>query len=418
VQGTRIAAEPTPPARRALKLRARRLPELLGIDVPFGEAVGILERLGCEIVARDETSVDVLAPTHRTDLGREVDLVEEVIRVRGMDGVPAQLPAIRASRDVGGREELARRARDAAVAVGLSEAITYGFTSARALEVLGAPKPTVLLKNPLGEHHAVMRTTLLPGLLDAVANARRHGEREVREFTIGPVFLAPKSGGDGLPDEQLRLGVVLAGDRPGWLEKPQALDAWDAKGYAVAIAQRLGGTPAAIEAVPATREEAASLAPHLHPRGAAFLMLGSGTSRRRIGSFGPLHPDAVEALNLDGDLLVAEIDLEPFAAGPLLPEYAPIARFPASTRDIALILKDEVRAGEVESAVRAAAGPLAEGVRLFDRFVGGSIPAGSSSLAFRVVYRAGDRTLTDAEVDAAHANVVKSVGERFGATLR
>lgn len=421
VQGTRIEAEPTPPARRALKLRARRLPELLGIDVPFGEAVAILERLGCEIVARDEASVDVLAPTHRTDLGREVDLVEEVIRVRGMDSVPAQLPAIRASRDVGGREELARRARDAAVAVGLSEAITYGFTSARALEVLGAQKPTVLLKNPLGEHHAVMRTTLLPGLLDAVANARRHGEREVREFTIGPVFLAAKSGGDGLPDEQLRIGVVLAGDRPGWLEKPQPLDAWDAKGYAVAIAQRLGGTPAAIEAVPATREEAASLAPHLHPRGAAFLMLRSGTSRRRIGAFGPLHPDAVEAFGLETgtrDVLVAEIDLEPFVAGPLLPEYAPIARFPASTRDIALILKDEVRAGEVESAVRAAAGPLAEGVRLFDRFVGGSIPAGSSSLAFHVVYRAADRTLTDAEVDAAHANVVKSVGERFGATLR
>jgi phenylalanyl-tRNA synthetase beta chain len=421
VQGTRIEAEPTPPARRALELRARRLPELLGIDVPFSEAVAILERLGCAIVSRDDASVDVLAPTHRTDLGREIDLVEEVIRVRGMDSVPAQLPAIRASRDVGGREELARRARDAAVAVGLSEAITYGFTSARALEVLGAPKPTVLLKNPLGEHHAVMRTTLLPGLLDAVANARRHGEREVREFTIGPVFLAAKSGGDGLPDEQLRIGVVLAGDRPGWLEKPQSLDAWDAKGYAVAIAQRLGGTPAVVEAVPATREEVASLAPHLHPRGAAFLMLGSGTSRRRIGSFGPLHPDAVEALGLETgtrDVLVIEIDLEPFVAGPLLPEYAPIARFPASTRDIALIVKDEVRSGEVESAVRAAAGPLAEGVRLFDRFVGGTIPAGSSSLAFHVVYRAADRTLTDAEVDAAHANVVKSVGERFGATLR
>ena len=419
VQGTRIAGEPTPPERRALTLRARRLPELLGVDVPFGEAVSILERLGCEIVAKDEVSVDVLAPTHRTDLGREVDLVEEVIRVRGMDGVPAQLPAIRASRDVGGREELARRARDAAVAVGLSEAITYGFTSARALEVLGAPKPTVLLKNPLGEHHAVMRTTLLPGLLDAVANARRHGEREVREFTIGPVFLPAKSGGDGLPDEQLRIGVVLAGDRPGWLEKPQALDAWDAKGYAVAIAQRLGGTPAVIEVVPATREEAASAAPHLHPRGAAFLTLGP--SGRRIGSFGPLHPDAVEAFGLETgtrDVLVAEIDLEPFLVGPLLPQYAPIARFPASTRDIALVLKDEVRAGEIESAVRAAAGPLAEGVRLFDRFVGGSIPAGSSSLAFHVVYRAADRTLTDAEVDAAHANVVKSVGERFGATLR
>ncbi len=421
VQGTRIEAEPTPSARRALSLRARRLPELLGVDVPFAEAVAILGRLGCEIVAQTDASVDVLVPTHRADLGREVDLVEEVIRVRGIDTVPAQLPAIRASRDVGGHEELARRARDAAVSVGLSEAITYSFTSARALEILGAPKPTVLLKNPLGEHHAVMRTTLLPGLLDAVANARRHGEREVREFTIGPVFLEAKKDGDGLPDEQLRIGVVLAGDRPGWLEKPQPIDAWDAKGYALAIAQRLGGPPAVLEVVPATREEAASLAPHLHPRGAAFLMLGSGTSRRRIGSFGPLHPDVVEALGLETgtrDVMVAEIDIDPFVAGPLLPQYAAIPRFPASTRDIALVVKDEIRAGEVESAVRAAAGPLAEAVRLFDRFVGGPIPAGSSNLAFHIVYRAPDRTLTDAEVDAAHANVVKSVGERFGATLR
>jgi phenylalanyl-tRNA synthetase beta chain len=414
VQGTRISGEPTPPARRAITLRAHRLPELLGVDVPFAEAVAILERLGCTVVSKSDKSVDVLVPSHRPDLGREVDLVEEVIRVRGMDAVPAQLPAIRASRDVGGREELARRARDAAVAVGLSEAITYGFTSARALEVLGAPKATVILENPLGEHHGVMRTTLLPGLLDAVANARRQSEHEVREFTIGPVFLPTKAGGDGLPDEQLRIGFVLAGERPGWLEKPHALDAWDAKGYAVAIARRLSGTPAKVEAVPATREEAAAHAPHLHPRGAAFLHVGG----KRIGSFGPLHPDAAEALGLDAGVLVGELDLEPFVTGATLPQYAANARFPAATRDVALVVKDEVRAGEVETAVRAAAGPLAEGVQLFDRFVGGQIPAGSSSLAFHVVYRAADRTLTDAEVDAAHANVVKAVGEQFGATLR
>jgi phenylalanyl-tRNA synthetase beta chain len=101
-----------------------------------------------------------------------------------------------------------------------------------------------------------------------------------------------------------------------------------------------------------------------------------------------------------------------------LPKYTSIPRFPASTRDVALVVKDGILAGEVEGAVRAAAGPLAEGVRLFDRFVGGQIPTGFSSLAFHVVYRAPDRTLTDAEVDAAHANVVKAVGERFGATLR
>ncbi len=417
VQSTRIEAEATPPERRALKLRSHRLRDLLGIEIPFSEAVAILERLGFEIPVKNASACELLVPTHRPDITREVDLVEEVIRVRGMDTVPAELPAIRASRDVGGHEELARRARDAAVSVGLSEAITYAFTSAKSLDALGAPKPTVLLKNPLGEHHAVMRTTLLPGLLDAVANARRHGEREVREFTIGPVFLPAKptsEGGDGLPDEQLRIGVVLAGDRSAWLEKPQPLDAWDAKGFAMAIAQRLAGGSVAIEVVPASREETAKAAPHLHPRGAAFLHAGG----RRIGSFGPLHPDAIEALGLDGDVLVAEIDLEPFVAGPALPKFTAIPRFPASTRDVALVVKDGVMAGEVEGAVRAAAGPLAEGVRLFDRFVGGQIPAGFSSLAFHVVYRAPDRTLTDVEVDAAHANVVKAVGERFGATLR
>jgi phenylalanyl-tRNA synthetase beta chain len=259
-----------------------------------------------------------------------------------------------------------------------------------------------------------MRTTLLPGLLDAVANARRHGEREVREFTIGPVFLPAKEGGDGLPDERLHIAVVLAGDRPGWLEKAHAFDAWDAKGFAIAIAQRLAGGSVNVEVVPASREDAQRHAPHLHPRGAAFVNAGG----KRIGSFGPLHPDSLEALGLDGDVQVVELHLEPFVAGPALPKYAAIPRFPASTRDAAFTIKDGVKAGDVEAAVRAAAGPLAEGVKLFDRFVGGPIEAGSSSVAFHVVYRAPDRTLTDAEVDAAHANVVKAVTERFGATLR
>jgi phenylalanyl-tRNA synthetase beta chain len=117
-------------------------------------------------------------------------------------------------------------------------------------------------------------------------------------------------------------------------------------------------------------------------------------------------------------VLVGELDLDPFLGGPKLPAYSALPRFPASTRDIALVVKDGILAGEVEHAVREAAGALAEDVRIFDRFVGGQVPAGCSSLAFHVVYRAADRTLTDAEVDTAHANVVKTVGDRFGATLR
>lgn len=409
VQNARISGEPVAPERRVVPLRADRLHAILGVAVPFAEATAILERLGCDVTMKGEEACDAVIPTHRPDLGREVDLIEEVIRVRGMDAVAAELPPIRASRDVGGREELLRRAREGASSLGLSEAITYAFTSARALSILKAPEPVMVLKNPLGEHHAVMRTSVLPGLLDAVANARRHGERDVRLFTLGPVFLAHESGSDGLPREPLRIGIVLAGERVGWLEKPRPLDVWDAKGMVSAFAARLAGTPVEIEAACGIH-----LPGHLHPRGAALVRAFGQV----IGSFGPLHPDAIDALALDGEVLVAELELELFAEGPRVPQFTPIPRFPASMRDVALVVKDTVRAGEVESAAKLAAGPLAEGVRLFDRFAGGQIPAGCSSLAFRVVYRSPDRTLTDAEVDAAHANVVRALSERFGATLR
>jgi phenylalanyl-tRNA synthetase beta chain len=408
VQGTKVSAEPAPPERKAIELRAHRIGDLLGIEVPFAQALSILERLGCEIPKKDADKVSVLVPSHRPDLGREVDLVEEIVRVHGIDHVPAELPAIRASRDVGGREELARRARDVAVSLGLSEAITYGFTSTKVLEALAAPKASVILQNPLGEHHAVMRTTLLPGLLDAVSHARRHGVSEILEFTVGPVFLEGKDL-KGLPNERLRIAFVLAGERPSWLTRPDAFGAWDAKGFAEELARRLAGRSPTI--IPLKREDAPA---HLHPRGAALIEVDGA----RIGSFGPLHPDVIDALGLDGEVLVGELDIEAFLSGPKLPKYSAIPRFPASTRDIALVVKDGIPAGDVQRAVREAAGALVEDVRIFDRFVGGSVPAGCASLAFHVVYRSADKTLTDAEVDAAHANVVKTVGERFGATLR
>lgn len=410
VQGPRVSPEPTPEARVSVLFRGRRVREITGVDVPFETATRILERLGCELQprpdARDEA--DVLVPTHRPDLRREVDLVEEVIRVRGMAAVPTELPRIRASRDVGGREELARRTKEICAAVGLSEAITFSFTSPKVLEALFAPPAAVTLENPMTEHQSVLRTTLLVGLLDAIKNARRRGERDVRLYTVGPVFLAPKAG-EGLPHEPLRAAFAIAGDRPAWLEKPRPFDVWDAKGYAVEIARRVSGR--AVEVIPAARSEAPA---HLHPRGAAFVAV----SGERVGAFGPAHPDVVESLELDGELFVFEMDLDRFAGGAAPPTFTPIPRFPSSTRDIALVVKDGIPAGSVEAVIRAAAGPLAEEVRLFDRFVGGQVPAGCSSLAFHVVYRAADRTLTDAEVDAAHANVVATASKEFDAKLR
>jgi phenylalanyl-tRNA synthetase beta chain len=267
-----------------------------------------------------------------------------------------------------------------------------------------------MLRNPLGEESAVMRTSLLPGLLSALARARRHGESDARLFTVGSLFLPPpRASGATLPHERLAFAAVLSGHRGGWLSKPEAVDVWDAKGVARAIVVRL------LRREPTLRLASGDRPPALHPRGAAWIEVDG----RRVGSAGPLHPDVGDAYAIDHAVVVVEIDLEAVdAVGPRPVRFVALSRFPAVTRDLAVVVDDAISAGDVEHAVRDAAGDLAEDVALFDRFQGGNVPAGRASLAFHVVYRAADRTLTDPEVDARHAEVLAEVEKRFGATLR
>jgi phenylalanyl-tRNA synthetase beta chain len=394
-------------ARQAVTLRHHRVRAVLGAEFDRAPSNTTLGRLGFGCVA-SEPGLDVWeVPSFRPDVSREVDLVEEIARVRGYDALPAVRPAMRASRDAGPVQALARRARAAAVGCGLSEALTYAFVSARELAAVGAPPAIVTLQNPLGDPYSVMRTSLLPGLLAAVARAQRHGERDARLFTVGTVFLP----GDGAEvEERPAFAAVLAGERSFWLSKPQAVDVWDAKGLARALVLRL-----------VQREPAVSLAgeperpSRLHPRGAAWIDVDG----KRVGAIGPLHPDVSDAFEVQGPVVVVELDLRALeAVGARAPSFTPLPRFPASKRDLAIVVDTLVPAGVVEQAVREAAGDLAEEVQLFDRFVGGSVPAGRASLALHVVYRAPDRTLTDIEVDARHAQVLAAVEKRFGATLR
>jgi phenylalanyl-tRNA synthetase beta chain len=409
-----IHAMGPPLAPSVIRLRFTRLDELLGTSVPRKEAEGILTRLGCTLLSSLDDVLELSVPTHRPDLTREVDLIEEVARVRGMDAIPTTLPRIVRSKDEAPREAMLRRARAAGVELGLSEAVTYSFVSRRELDDLSAPPPAVFLKNPLRASQEVMRTSLLPGLLGVVARARRHGERNVRLFTLGSLFLgdplsATQADG-GLPHEPLAFAAILAGDRSAFLAQAEPVDVWDAKGLAEGLLRRITGSEAEVHAFPTD-----ACPTHLHPRGAALISVGGS----RVGSLGPLHPDVGPLFDLGESAIVVEIDLDAVShLGTRHPRFAAIPRFPASTRDVALVVFDGVPAGEVLGAVRAAAGTLAEHVSLFDRFAGGSIPKDHASLAFRVVYRASDRTLTDAEVDAQHAKVVGAVARQFGATLR
>jgi phenylalanyl-tRNA synthetase beta chain len=395
-----------PLARRTVPLRGERLRALLGSRVEPQVVDAILGRLG---FVRHASGAEVEAwevPSHRSDVSREVDLIEEVARVRGYDAIPTELPAIHPSRERSARDALARRTRAMAVATGLSEAITYAFVAPRDLEAVFAPPPAVVLRNPLHEEQSVMRTSLLPGLLRALARARRHGERDARLFSVGTVFLAGEAG----PEERLAFAAVLAGTRSAWLGKPQPVDVWDAKGLAEGLVRRLLHRDAMVRVPPVDERPR-----HLHPRGAGRIEVDG----KRVGDLGPIHPEVADAFDVEQGCALVELDLQDLdAVGVRAAQFVSLPRFPASLRDVAVIVRDDVPAGDLERAVREAASDLAERVALFDRFSGGTVPAGHTSLALRVVYRAPDRTLTDAEVDARHAQVVAEIQRRFGGQLR
>jgi phenylalanyl-tRNA synthetase beta chain len=356
----------------------------------------------------------VVAPSHRPDLAIEEDLVEEVMRIHGIDALPA---AMRRMPPDAGRSlpTVEDRARAAAAALGLSEALTYGFVSRAQLEALSAPAPRVEIANPLTEERSVMRTSLLPGLLEALRRARRHGVSDVRLFTVGRRFLAPEPG-QPLPREPLGLAVVMAGARRLGLDKPQPLDVYDAKGVAVELVERVTHRRADV-----ARAENGFV--HLHPRGAGVIVVDG----ERVGSFGPIHPDVDDSFDLGGACVVVELDLDALASvARKVPQYRPIPTLPAVSRDLALLVRDEVTAGELGEAIRQAAGELCESVELFDVFAGAGVPAGQSSLAFHLVFRdprsatqpEEARTLTDEEVDRCTKQVIGAVEERFGATVR
>jgi phenylalanyl-tRNA synthetase beta chain len=417
-----------------IRLRASRVDRLLGMAVPFEESCALLERLG--FAPQTQTSngdrvLEARGVSWRPDVTREVDLIEEIARVRGLDEIPTLLPRV-APQPVRTSGRIEREAAREAVSLGLSEAVTYAFVSPRELALVKAAPATVSLQNPLTEDRSVMRTSLLPGLLEALGRARRHGERAVRLFTIGACFFdriegnpatgwsRPRLANDVgvLPEERPMFSAVLAGPRPTHLSKPDEVDVYDAKGIACEIAERLSGRGAESRHAPRSART-----PHLHPRGAAELLIDG----RCVGVFGPLHPDITDALDLQGAAQIVELDLAAVEElGRATPKYRPIPRLPPVTRDIALLVADRISAHDVERVIRQTAGELCESVELFDLFRGAGIPDGHHSLAFHLIYRdpkaASDpdraRTLTDKEVDERHARVVQAATEQLGGRLR
>ncbi len=419
----------------SIELHGAHLDALLGVHVPFKMAMGILQSLGFQIEYlvdnRGGAAASIRGASHRPDVKIEQDLIEEVARIRGLDNIPTVLPAIppQAPRTSG---EIERKAAVTAVTLGLSEALLHAFVAPKDLANLKAPEPVVTLSNPLSEERSVLRTSLAPGLLEALRRSRRRGEARVQLFSVGAVFLRPngsepvsearvrlREDEKTLPYEQPTFAALLAGPRPDYLTlKAEEYDLYDAKAIAVQMVERLTRRKVEVKYLGKSERTA-----HLHPRAAAQVLV----DRTEVGVFGPLHPDVIEAFDLDGSALLVELNLATIEAlGEVTPRYRTIPRLPAITRDLSLVVSDETAAGSVADAIWGAAGELCESVELASEFRGGSVPLGHRSLTFRVVYRdpkavsAPDeaRTLTDKEVEAIQHRALTLVESDFGATLR
>jgi phenylalanyl-tRNA synthetase beta chain len=405
----RIDVYPRPRQPVSLDLRLARVRRVVGASPPRAVVGAILRGLGFPAEETPEGfRVDV--PSRRRDVSLEDDLVEEVVRVWGYGEIPSTVPS--------GSLVLTRRPRPVVVqdtvrralaGAGVQEAVTLSLVNPAYLDHLGwtaDDQRVVRLRNPLAADRSILRPTLLFGLLEALQLNVRRQSPDVRLFEIGRIFEARGPG--ALPHEDTRVGLVLSGLRAprSWFTDRARVDLFDAKGAVESLVTALGREEIRVEPTDAPFLEA----------GRAGSVLVDGTV---VGHLGELHPEVGKAFDLPAPVLVAELSLDTVDALPARPiVYRPTARFPAIARDLAVVVPDSVPAAEIGRVIETGADPCLRRVTLFDVYQGEQVGRGRKSLAYGLVYQAEDRTLTDAEVNRMHAQVVERLRTTFGAEVR
>jgi phenylalanyl-tRNA synthetase beta chain len=404
-----------PPERRHVSMRASRATALLGYPVSPSDAAAVFDAL--RMTHRESSDVvEVEVPGYRVDIEREVDLIEEVVRIQGYERVGATIPR---SPEPGGLPDsyaFARRVRDALVRAGLREAKPLPFVSEYDLASMG-DRDAIRLANPLRAEEAWLRTRLLPGLLHTVARNQRWGTGSVSIFEVGTVFRSADP-----VEERRQVGLVLCGAAgEGWTADDRAFDVLDARGIIETLLEDLGveGQGKHGQGGQGQGEQGWTLGEPLsepfHPGRSARILLGD----RPVGIMGELHPRKASSLDIEGRVAVAELELEPLRAAASRDfRLVEVPRFPPIRRDLAFVIDEDVPAGAVRAALESAAGELLDRSLLFDVFRGDAIPDGRKSLAFALEFRAPDRTLTDEEVEPLIGTIVDRLRTELGAELR
>ncbi len=399
------------PGRREVEviaLRPRRVTEILGCDVSAAEVRKTMKALGASVAKGEAGTFAVTPPTFRADLDREIDLIEEVARVIGYDRIPARMP-VRPPRsaEMPVRMRLERETRGLLLAAGFSEIVGLAFASDDRNEILpgvnvGA-RPVQLL-NPISKDEAALRSSLLHSVVAMWHHNRNQGASAIAGFSFGKSYWWDGDDASGGPGEGWRLAGVLAGDMPvAGLGSRRVPEFSDVKGVLENLFDHLG----LLDKIAWTRGAPWS---SLHPGKSASIHVGE----RLLGVCGALHPDAEVSLDVDGAHWLFEIDMDLLASQPApTKHFRGLPRFPAVVRDLALVVEEDFRSGDIVDFVREWEHALVEGIQLFDEYVGSPIAQGKKSLAYSVAYRAQDRTLTDEEVNALQDQLLTELENRF-----
>jgi phenylalanyl-tRNA synthetase beta chain len=397
---------PKPPKPRTVRLRLRRIAELLGVAVPEDFVVEVLGRLGFRLESSHHGVWRVEVPAFRVDISREADLIEEVARFYGYDRIPSVVtPVDSFAPAVNRRLDRLARIRGTLLGQGLDEVINWSFADPEREAAAGGGKTPVDIQNPISTRASVLRTTLLPGLLENAAWNLNRGLDGLHVFETGNVFHWIE---DGKHCEELHLGLLSTGLLP-------------AAGLGAAAAETdLSVIKGAVEAVlEALRYDPAGFEPRDHPSfepGRALAVLYKG---QEIGTLGQLRRDFAAAASVDRAVHAAEIDLAALFEKTARPfQYVPVPKLPGVVRDLSFLVDASHAYGEVAQVLGRLSQPLLEGFELVDRFTGKSVPEGRVSLTVRLRFRHPQRTLVAEEVDRVVQEVVGQLRSALGIQLR
>lgn len=397
-----IKQEQELPKPVTIKLRAQRIKQILGIDIPLEKINAILQGLGMSHQYSDGIWT-VKTPSFRFDIHTEIDLIEEVARIYGYQQIPEQTPILKATiNPVNEREISKTRVRQLLVDLGYQEAITYSFVSKTMQTMLQPDLEPLALVNPISAEMAVMRTNLWPGLLTAMQFNLNRQQNRIRLFEIGMRYLPQAS---GPIRQQMVLSAVITGLAfpEQWGLQKRNVDFFDMKGNVEAL---FALSKSAITFKPAVH-------PALHPGQSAEIWRDNS----KVGVIGALHPALQQALDIAEPVIMFEIDWSAIGQS-VLPEFKMVSKYPSIRRDIAFIINKNITFAEIETIVRQVAGNLLKNLQLFDVYQGGKMEADQRSLALGLILQHANKTLIDDEVNQVIQDVIKALQTNFKVILR